>query len=151
MFFRAIPDKKPLSAKEDVDTESIGVKITPLFGFSIPIIVRSGEVNVTATITDLKIPDIKKPTLNFTVHRKGNVSVYGDLVVDYISDKGECYTLANMRGIAVYTTIEKRFMSLKLNNKDNLDLTKGSLKLSYIKRDDNNKNVEIFDTATMLL
>ena len=42
-------------------------------------------------------------------------------------------------------------MSLKLNNKDNLDLTKGSLKLSYIKRDDNNKNVEIFDTATMLL
>ena len=151
LFFRAIEDKKPLSVKEDIDTESIGVQITPLFGFSIPIIVRFGKVNATATITDLKIPDIKKPTLNFTVNRKGNVSVYGDLVVDYISDKGECYTLANLRGIAVYTTIEKRFISLKLNNKDNLDLTKGSLKLSYIKRDDNNKNVEIFDTATMLL
>jgi hypothetical protein len=152
LFFRATEGNAPLAAREEnTDSESIGVTITPIFGFSIPIIIRSGNIHVKTTLTDLKIADINSPTLSFTVNREGNVSTFGDLLVEYLSDNGERYTLANLRGISVYTTTKKRFISLKLQNNDNLDLTKGSLKLIYIKRDNNNITEEIFGTATLLL
>jgi|TARA_B110000240_G_C13482131_1_gene445775 hypothetical protein len=153
LFFRATEEKTALSSNtyDDNDDVSIGVSITPIFGFSIPIIVRSGKINVTAKITDLTIPDIKKPTLNFTLNREGNVSTFGDLVVEYLTEAGEYNTIGVLRGVAVYTTIKKRFISLKLQNTKDLDLTKGSLKVSYIKRDNKNTEVQLFDVITLLL
>ena len=151
LFFRATTDNNALAEAKSDDPESIGVSITPLFGFSIPIIIRSGKINVTTTLTDLKITDINAPTLSFTVNREGNISIFGDFLVEYLTDKGESFTIAKMSGIAVYTSVKRRFISLKLENTSNLDLTKGSLKLSYINRGNNNKKQEVFGSATLLL
>jgi len=148
LFFRANPENTALAANEPVEQETIGVQIKPIFGFTIPIIVRSGEINVSTTLTDLKIENLKKPVLRFTINRIGNISTYGNFKVEYVPEKGKVSTIGAVNGVSVYTTIKKRFLSISLTNITELDLTKGSLKLTYTNR---NNNKAVFSTASLLL
>ena len=53
-YFRAIPKSKPLGEEETVsDTSTISVKLTPVFGITIPVIVRVGENISKVTLSGL--------------------------------------------------------------------------------------------------
>ena len=42
LYFRAIPAEKPLGEKEVLkDTTSISIKLVPVFGITVPVIIRS--------------------------------------------------------------------------------------------------------------
>ena len=43
------------------------------------------------------------PTLKLTVNRTGNMSVYGDFKIEYISPTGKITQVAIVQGFAVYT------------------------------------------------
>jgi hypothetical protein len=134
LYLRAEAEKRPLGEEETPDNSgSISVKLTAVFGISIPVIIRSGENNSSVSLSDLSFqPAVdKKPAVKFTFNRSGNMSVYGDVVVDYISPEGKIIPVAMAKGLAVYNPTEKRNFNLELNTLPGVDYHKGSLKVSY--------------------
>jgi hypothetical protein len=154
LYFRAVPEEeiKPLENTEiENDEDAFSVNITPIYGISIPIIIRSGEVNALATLTDLKIPNFQEPEISFTLNREGNISVYGDFIVEYFPVKGEPFIVGRQNGVAIYTTINKRYISINLDKTSEMDLSKGLIKISYIGRAGANKKGDYYATESLLL
>ena len=134
LYFRAEKEIKPLGQDlSEKDPELMSVQITPVFGISIPVIIRSGEVKVVSTLSDLKI-GFEQDTianLKLVINRTGNISVYGDIIVEYIPAKGKPVEIGLVRGVAVYTSANKRNFSVRLNNTKDINLSTGKLRVSY--------------------
>jgi P pilus assembly chaperone PapD len=134
MYFRAVPEEKPLGEEDQLeDTTAIGIRLTPIFGITIPIIVRVGELKSTITLTDIALVPREDTTLwmNVTFRREGNQSVYGDLTVEYVLPDGNRIDVGIVRGIAVYTPNSTRQFSMELQKPDGVDYTKGKLVIRY--------------------
>ena len=53
-YFRAVPKQNALGEEEKVkDSTSISVKLTPIFGITIPVIIRKGESTTKVTLSEL--------------------------------------------------------------------------------------------------
>lgn len=91
-----------------VGANEIGIRLTPVFGISIPIIVREGELPVQSAIGDVKmIEQGGRRAINLAVTRNGQRSLYGDVEV-FLLGSGEPRRVAIIRGIGVYPEIERR-------------------------------------------
>jgi hypothetical protein len=134
LYFRAEKETKPLALDSSVtDPKLMSVQITPIFGISIPVIIRTGEVKVVSTLSDLKI-EFEQDTianLKLVINRTGNISVYGDIIVEYIPAKGKPVEIGLVRGVAVYTSTDKRNFSVRLNNTKDINLSTGKLRVRY--------------------
>lgn len=132
LYFRAEKESKPLGLDVPGDEKLMSVQITPVFGISIPIIIRTGDARATSSISDLRIESAQDTvsTLKMALNRSGNTSVYGDIIVDYIPVKGKQIELASLRGVAVYTSVNKRNFSIRLNNKS-VNLNEGRLRIRF--------------------
>jgi hypothetical protein len=131
MYFRAVPNEAPLGEKEVKKDSSISVRIVPIFGISLPVIIRSGESTSQTTLSNLSITDKdKSPILKMTFNRKGNMSVYGDVLVEHISPEGKVNRVGVVRGLAVYMPNANRNFNLPLNT-SGVNLNKGKLHVVY--------------------
>ena len=151
-YFRSVPKVNPLGEEEAVvDTTSISVNLTPIFGITIPAIIRMGKSNTKVSLSDLalNITEDKTPTFSLQFNRTGNFSVYGDLTVDHISPQGLTTRVGMANGIAVYTPNTIRHFSFNLYNSEGIDLGSGKLKVSFSSANDTKK--EVFDEAELLL
>jgi hypothetical protein len=140
LYFRSEQNYKPLGmGKSDSNKILVNVQLTPIFGVSIPIIIRTGEVNVNATLSNLELVPMQGTTqsLKLTINRSGNISTFGDITVQYIPDKGKTVLIATVAGVGVYTNIQKRNMMIKLNSSVNLKPGTGRLKVQYTGKVDN--------------
>ena len=129
-YFRSVPKIKPLGEKETVtDSSTISVHLTPVFGITIPAIIRVGESNTKVNLSDLalEIAGDGTPKLTLTFNRTGIFSVYGDLSVDHISPGGTVTRVGVANGIAVYTPNPIRRFQLNLNKVQGLDFRSGKL------------------------
>ena len=135
LYFRAVPESKPLGEEEEAlpDPTSISVKLTPIFGITIPVIIRVGQPSVSVTISDLGLTFANDtvPRLIMTFSRSGNASVYGDLAVDHVSDQGKTTRVGIANGVAVYTPNVKREFELSLYNIPGVDYNNGKLVLTF--------------------
>lgn len=135
IYFRAVPKEKPLGEEEEVvsDPSSISVKLIPIFGITIPAIIRIGQPTVGVTITDpeLKFENDTMPRLSIVFNRSGNYSAYGDLAVDHVSEQGNVTRIGIANGVAVYTPNVRRRFEFSLINTDGLDLTNGRLMITF--------------------
>jgi hypothetical protein len=129
VYFRAVPDEKPLGEEAVKDTNTIGIRLIPIFGITIPIIIRVGDLKSDVSISDLKI-DTKSdtiPNLSLTFNRNGDISVYGDLIVSWESGFGQSAEVGVVRGIAVYTPNKLRRFVMQLRKLEGVDYSKGKL------------------------
>jgi hypothetical protein len=135
LYFRAVPKEKPLGEEEEAvsDPSSISVKLIPIFGITIPAIIRIGQPTVSVTITDpeLKFENDTIPRLSIVFNRSGNYSAYGDLAVDHVSAQGNVTRVGIANGVAVYTPNLRRRFEFNLINTEGLDLTNGRLLISF--------------------
>lgn len=141
IYFRSEQNYKPLGMeKTSKDTALLNVQLTPIFGVSIPIIIRIGVVNAGATLSDLELLNSQESVqkLKLTINRTGNISLYGDITVQYIPKQGKAYQIATVAGVGVYTSIQKRNMIIKLNNITAKTLGEGRLKVQYTSKNDSN-------------
>lgn len=114
MLFRAVPDTAPAVAVDPSKPAPTGVSIalTPIYGITIPIIVRVGDLGANATIGDAWVGETKDgPAFEFDLARTGNRSVYGDIEV---TRPGVAEPLLLARGIAVYPEVGARKVSLRV-------------------------------------
>lgn len=133
-YFRAVPESKPLGEEERQQVnEAISVQLTPIFGITIPVIIRIGEPDVSVSLTDLefKLLNNTDPQLEMTFNRSGNMSVYGNLAVDHISQSGTITRVGVANGIAVYTPNNKRKFILNLPKTGDVDYSEGKLIIEY--------------------
>lgn len=114
MLFRAVPDAVPVAAKTSDSSSAGGVAIalTPIYGITIPVIVRVGDLGADATIGKAWVSsDDDGAAFNFDMTRVGDRSVYGDIEV---TRPGVKDPLLLARGIAIYPEITKRKVSLQV-------------------------------------
>lgn len=145
IYFRAEPVSKPLDglkANEALqDSNAISVRIIPIFGMTIPVIIRVGESTTKVSFSDLGLEMFKDtiPTLRMSINRTGNMSVYGDINVEHISAEGKITRVGNVQGVAVYTPNSVRRARIELNNKLGINYRTGKLRLEYsAQREDKN-------------
>jgi len=144
MYFRAVPEESALGLEEQLeDTTAIGIRLTPIFGITIPVIVRSGDVSAEVTLNNLSVENANDSTasMKLTFNRVGNKSVYGDLTVDYKPDRGAAIQVGLVRGISVYTPNATRSFEMEIRKPEGVDFTKGKLVIRYTNAEGDNENL----------
>jgi uncharacterized membrane protein len=134
IYFRAIPKPKPLGENDRVkDSTAFSVQLTPIFGITIPVIIRVGSYDMKVSLSDLSFDPTggSGPAVKITFNRTGNMSVYGDITVDHISPAGKITRIGIASGVAVYTPNQTRKFVLNLNIPDGVDTKSGKLRITY--------------------
>ncbi len=133
LYFRAVPDEKPLGEETISDSASIGIRLIPIFGITIPVIARVGDLPLSVELADLQL-DTKSdtvPGLSVNFIRNGDKSVFGDLTVNWISPEGAVTEVGLVRGIAVYTPNKTRKFRMSLRNIPAVNYHTGKLAITY--------------------
>jgi P pilus assembly chaperone PapD len=107
MLFRAVPEEslEPVSPVA-TETQGIAIQLQPIYGITIPIFIRQGDLQATpglGKITKTKIDD--QSVLAVDVTRTGRKSVYGAIRIWQLGGKKP---VAFLRGVAVYTEVSQR-------------------------------------------
>lgn len=113
MLFRAVPDAAavPSDAAKPASA-GVSIALTPIYGITIPVIVRVGDLGAEAVIGEAWVSEgADGPAFNFDLTRTGNRSVYGDIEV---TRAGAPEPLLVARGIAVYPELGARQVSLRV-------------------------------------
>lgn len=151
LYFRAVPNEKPLGDEAGADTAAIGIRLIPIFGITIPIIARIGDLTASVELTELAL-DTKSdtvPNLAITFNRTGDKSVFGDMAVNWVSQAGESIEVGIVRGIAVYTPNNIRRFSMKLRNLPSVNYNTGKLVIKY--QAPNDVKAEVYDEKELIL
>lgn len=141
--FDRVPDAAGQSNLEAVakpEEGQIAIVLQALVGASIPVIVRQGDTAATAKLDGLMIEPandkVNTPVLVFAIHRDGNRSVYGDLVVEFSASGAKPVELARVAGVAVYVPNPQRLARMPLKLPEGLALKNGTLTLRFTTRPD---------------
>jgi hypothetical protein len=111
LLFRAIPKAPAADAAQDAGG-GLKIQLIPIYGISIPVILRKGQLEATAALTNVRMGnDNEGPTLDFDMSRKGEKSVFGEI---HVTKPGQSEPLAVAKGIAIYPEIGSRGVSLPL-------------------------------------
>jgi len=150
LYFRADKNNKPLGQENKViDSTAITVKLEAVFGISIATIIKKGSSTTVSTIADLNYTKDMDSNhiLSFSINRKGNMSTYGDIAVNYVSNDNISYEVAKIRGIAVYTPGTIRKVKMLLKKPNNINFFGGVFKVVYTK----NESTEVITEAVLNL
>jgi len=153
LYFRAVPNDKPLIDKANEKPENaISVRLVPTFGIAIPVIIRRGTSTSKVTFSASSIENTLQGAnqLKLTFMRTGNMSVYGDITVNYISPEGKIIQVGMARGFAVYTPNTIRHFTLGLDKNTNIDYHKGKLHIVYTTSPED-KSIKMAETELALL
>lgn len=135
IYFRADQQNKPAEDSTALpDTTAITIKLKAIFGITIPLIIRKGESDAKAAVSELSLSTVNDTAciLNMRLLRSGNMSVYGDITVFYVPVTGKEIQVGIAKGVAVYTPNKSRLMQIKLdNNNIFIDFKKGYLRVVY--------------------
>jgi len=139
VYFRAVPKERALGEEEsNPDTTGISVRLVPIFGITIPVIIRVGESDTKVSFSDLKF-EVIQDTINrlyLTFNRSGNMSVYGDIRVNHISPEGRSTEVGVVKGIAVYTPNQIRRFQMDLRTTEGVNYREGRLEIVYTTQSD---------------
>jgi len=138
LYFRAIPKTEALASVKDDKTEDkgFGIKLTAIYGITMPIIIKVGKLNVETSLSDLQLLKEKDiQYLKFNVNRSGNSSVFGDIQINYISPAGVATSVGNVKGFAVYTPGTLRKTKIKLDSNKTINYSNGSIEVIYSKQE----------------
>ena len=127
MLFRSIPKSTPVT--QEAEPEGLKIQLVPLYGITIPVIVRKGNLSATAALANARLDrDEDGPVLAFDATRKGSQSVYGEFRV---SKPGQSKPVIVQKGIAIYPEIEKRKVELPLSEEEAAAIRGGEIVISY--------------------
>ena len=137
MLFRGVPDLNAVGGGvEDTQTsEGLNIRLIPVYGVSIPVIVRHGETSVALEIIEPQYrrgEDGAPDSISARILREGNRSVYGEFRAT-IRRTGE--VVGSIRGMGVYVPNETRVVTLPLQLPEGRVLTGETLELSFIDRE----------------
>lgn len=136
MLFQSIPD----TSASDIETQlqeqkGVTVRLIPILGISIPVIVRHGKLEATTTLSQLSFTPAsatKAPALTMRFERNGTRSVYGDVLVRFRPNQQDKeYVVGMAKGVSVFTPNSRRSFTLALQPPEGVVLRDGVLLVEY--------------------
>lgn len=129
LTFNGIPDVAPVSEDSDGQAQGLDIRLTAIYGISIPVIVRKGNVESAASISNPRVETGPEGNsfLKLDMARTGNGSTFGELVV---TRPGQSEPVYYVRGIAIYPELAARALTLNLTNEEAAQL-QGNLRFEY--------------------
>jgi P pilus assembly chaperone PapD len=134
LYFRAQAEERQKDQeKHRKDSAALSIRITPVYGISIPVLIRAGESTTEISLSEVSFHWEKDslPLLQMNIDRTGNMSVYGNITVDYLSPEGKEIRVAQVTGVAVYTPNSTRRVRLALDKNAGADFHRGSLHVVF--------------------
>lgn len=135
LFMRAVPPENRgtgIAATPGTSGE-LTIELIPIFGISIPVIVRHGTVpDAQARLSDVAFERKEQGSVvHATIHRDGIGSLYGDVVVRYLRDGAEPLVVGEISRLAVYPEIALRRVVVPVTPPEGVQLDKGRLEVVY--------------------
>lgn len=131
--FIGLPQVEAPKAKSDEAPKGLTAIIKPVFGVSIPLIFRKGDLSAKATLSKPALGlNGEKRVLNLDLRRDGNASLYGDFKVFFTPAGGASQPVGELNGIAVYTPLALRHVVIPLNPPAGVSLQHGSFAVSFV-------------------
>ena len=154
IMMRAIPKEGGESIEQTQTANGVQIRLIPIYGITIPVIVRQGTLGVTAKLADLAVlpadADNPQPRLTFRIDRDGDRSTYGDLTAVFKpKGGGEELVVGQIMRLAVYTPNPTRTVTMTLRVPEGTKLANGSLALTYRKIEDEGGAVMAEQTITL--
>lgn len=119
MLFRAVPSEG--AAINAGAQDGVSIALIPVYGVTIPIVVRKGALDAQVAIKNPRLSRIEgKPMLSLDLARTGNRSVYGAIS---LFKPGIAGAIAEVRGIAVYNEVDQRTVTVPLPEGSTAKLT----------------------------
>ncbi|MGN6155806.1 MAG: fimbrial biogenesis chaperone [Sphingomicrobium sp.] len=139
LLFRAIPPATPVTKAASAPAQGLSFKLTPVYGVTIPVIVRLGNLSVEAAISDVHLENRDgKPVVALELSRTGARSTFGEVRVLKAGVKDP---IALSRAVAVYTEINKRQVLVPIDENYKGALS-GPVTVEYVETyDDGSKTI----------
>lgn len=147
MLFRAIPPATPVvAAAASEPVKGLQFRLTPVYGVTIPVIVRLGNLQATAGIANVRLDKFDgKPAVALDLSRSGSRSTYGEVRV---FKPGVKDPIALQKNVAVYTEINRRHVSVVVDEAYKGALA-GPVTVQYVETFDDGSHV-IAETQAVL-
>jgi len=141
LLFRAIPPSTPVTAAGDTSAKGLKLQLIPVYGVTIPVIVRLGNLQATAGIANVALEKKgDKEAISLELTRSGARSTFGEVQVLKAGVKDP---IAIQKGVAIYTEVGTRRISIPVDESYKGAVT-GPVTVQYIEtaRDGNEKLAE---------
>ena len=118
----------------------------PVYGVTIPVIVRLGNLTATAGISDVKVEKKDgQPAIGLELSRNGTRSTFGEVRVMKAGVKDP---IAVQKAVAVYTDVAERHVSIPVDERYK-DALSGPVTVQYLETFDDG-NHKIAETQAVL-
>ena len=139
LLMQNVPKDAGVSIEQNQAAQGVQIRMVPIFGITIPVIVRHGNTQANVSLTDLKImpPDAESavPRLRFNINRDGSSSAFGDLTAKLVSG-GKETVIGQIMRLAIYTPNTNRGVTMSLRVPAGVSLSSGKLHLTYAQTED---------------
>ena len=146
MLFRAVPAATPVAAPTGDQVKGLHLQLIPIYGVTIPVIVRLGSLQVTAGISNVELEKKDgKPEIGLDLTRNGSRSTFGEVLV---LKPGVKDPIAIQKAVAVYTDVGTRRVTIPVDENYKGAIS-GPVTVQYIETYDDG-NQKIAETQAVL-
>ena len=129
LLFRAIPPAIPVQAAAAEQPKGLSFRLIPVYGVTIPVIVRLGNLQVKAGIANVQLAERDgKRFVELDLTRTGDRSTFGEVRVLKAGVKDP---VAVQRAVAVYTDVTTRKVSIPVDESFTGDI-RGPVTVQYV-------------------
>ena len=146
MLFRAIPPATPVAAQAAAPAKGLQFALTPIYGVTIPVIVRLGQLEAKAGIANVQLESSDgKPAVSLDLSRSGARSTFGEVRV---LKPGVKDPIGLVKAVAVYTEVGSRRVSVPIDPNFQGDV-RGPVTVQYVETYDDGTHT-IAETQAVL-
>jgi P pilus assembly chaperone PapD len=114
LLFRAIPPATPVAPADGQQVKGLHLQLIPIYGVTIPVIVRLGNLQATAGISNVRLEKKDgKPAIGLDLSRSGTRSTFGEVLV---LKPGVKDPIAIQKSVAVYTELGTRHVTIPVDD-----------------------------------
>ncbi|MHB8800745.1 MAG: fimbrial biogenesis chaperone [Thermoanaerobaculia bacterium] len=133
LLLRAVPAAEEPQPEGEGEERTFQIRLIPVFGVTIPIIVRHGPVEARASLSGLEVTQGTdgSAAARVTIGRAGSASLYGNLTVRYTPPGGTESVVGEVNGVGVYAEIPERRLTVSLRPPPGVTVGAGTLRAVY--------------------
>lgn len=146
LLFRAVPPPNPVAAPSAEPPKGVRLRLIPIYGVTIPVIVRLGNLQASAGISNIRLERKGgKAAVALDLSRSGSRSTFGEVRVLKAGVKDP---IAVNRTVAVYTEIDKRHVAVAVDENFKGELA-GPVTVQYVETYDDGRQ-KLAETQAVL-
>ena len=146
LLFRAVPPPTPVAPADGEPVKGLHLQLIPIYGVTIPVIVRLGNLQVTAGISNVQLEKKSgKAEIALDLSRSGSRSTFGEVLV---LKPGVKDPIAIQKAVAVYTELGTRHVAIPVDENYKGELA-GPVTVQYLETYEDGKQ-KLAETQAVL-